>query len=295
MDLQKLIYLEAVYRLGSFTKASEELHISQPAITKAIKNLEHFLEVELIIRNPKSIAFTEAGEALVRWAVHIIEDFAAARQEMTEFSKSANMYLRLGISNMVGSWIYGEVYSPFVRQYPQSTIVLKEYPWADICQSVISKELDMAYTTWEQGFADPKLDLHQYLDSELFVVLPSKHELSAYRRVPFSRLDGQTLAVFAKNSLINNIITRKCEELQIHPRMINATNHFSSMLNLVDAGTALGFAVMDRKSAPFNKRKYALRPLDEPVLLETGFITRHGTAPTKAMRLFMEFVQTHLN
>jgi len=65
MDLQKLMYLEAIYRLGSFTRASEELHVSQPAITKAIKSLEKHLGVELILRDSKSVSFTEAGEALV--------------------------------------------------------------------------------------------------------------------------------------------------------------------------------------------------------------------------------------
>lgn len=295
MDLQKLTYLEAVYRLGSFTRASEELHVSQPAITKAMKSLERSLGVELIIRDNKSITFTEAGTALVRWAVRIKEDFTAAEREMAEFSESASMDLHLGISNMVGSWLYGEVYSPFMRQYPQSSIILKEYPWGDICQSVMDKELDMAYTTWEKGFSDPKLDLHHYLDSELYLVLPPKHELLTYRRIPFACLDHRTLSVFAKNSLISNIVTKKCEESGIHPQMISVTNQFSSMLNLVDSGVALGFVVMDKKSAPFNKRKYILRPFDEPVLLETGFITRHGAPLTKAMRLFMKYVQAQLD
>lgn len=294
MDLQKLIYLEAIYRLGSFTKASEELHVSQPAITKAVKSLEHFLEVDLIIRDSRSISFTDAGLALVRWAVRIMEDFAAAEQEMAEFSESAGLHLNLGISNMVGGWLYSEVYSPFIRRYPNSTVVLKEYPWGEICQSIIDKELDMAYTTWEKGFSDPRLDLHYYLDSQLYAVLPPKHELRSRRQIPFSCLDGQTLSVFAKNSLINNIITQKCRELGIHPQMISVTNHFSNMLELVNTGAALGFVVMDKKSAPFNKRKYILRPLDEPVLLETGFITRHGAPMTKAMRLFAQYVQAQL-
>lgn len=295
MDLQKLMYLEAIYRLGSFTRASEELHVSQPAITKAIKSLEKHLEVELIVRDSKSISFTEAGVALVRWAVRIMDDFDAARKEMADYSESTSMSLRLGISNMVGSWLYSEVYSPFMRQYPQSTIILKEYPWEDICQSVIDKALDMAYTTWEKGFSDPELELHYYLDSELYVVLPPKHELLSYRRIPFEKLDGYTLSVFARSSLINNIITRRCEELDIHPHMISVTNQFSSMLNLVDAGEALGFVVLDKKSAPFNRRKYILRPLKEPVLLETGFIKRRDTVPTKGMKLFEKYVREQLD
>lgn len=273
-------------------------HGAGPLFQVAGKALSLFIaegHMDMGVDRSVVIVADDAGEALVRWAVRIMDDFAAAEREMSEFSRSAGMSLHLGISNMVGSWLYSEVYSPFMRQHPQSTIILEEYPWADICQSVIAKELDMAYTTWEKGFSDPSLDLHHYLDSELYLVLPPKHELAGRRRIPFSCLDGRTLSVFAKNSLISNIITKKCEESGIHPQMINVTNQFSSMLNLVDTGAALGFVVMDQKSAPFNRRKYILRPLDEPVLLETGFITRRGAAPTRGMRLFMQYVQERLH
>lgn len=294
MDLQKLIYLEAIYRLGGFTRASKELHISQPAITKAIKHLESELGVELISRDPKGIVFTEAGIALVHWARHIMNDFDAARQEMANYSDSMNMSLNLGISNMVGSWLYSEVYSPFLQKYPKSTITLKEYPWAEICQMVLDKKLDMAYTSWEKGFHNPHLNLHYCLNSELYVVLPPKHDLTSYKRIPFTCLNQYPLSVFAKNSLINKIITDRCHELNLSPRLINVTNHFSTMLNMVSSGTALGFVVMDKKSAPFNKRKYVLRPLDEPVLLETGFVTRHNQVPTKIMKLFSKYVKEQL-
>lgn len=295
MDLQKLIYLEAIYRVGGFTKAAEELHISQPAITNAIKHLESDLSVELIRRDSKGISFTEAGKALVVWARRIMDDFESAEREMSQYSESDNMVLNLGISNMVGSWLYGEVYSPFMRKYPNSTIILKEYPWEELCQMVATKQLDMAYTTWEKGFSDPRLDLDQYMDSELYLVLPPKHELASYKRVPIRALENHYLSVFAKSSLIYKIITERCEKEQIVTHPISVTNHFSTMLNMVDDGTAIGFVVMDRKSAPFNKRKYVLRPFDEPILLETGFVSRHAVKPTRIMKLFASYTKQHSN
>ncbi len=295
MDLQKLTYLATIYRVGGFTKAAEELHISQPAITNAIKSLENYLGVQLIKRSPKGISFTEAGLTLVNWAEKIIEDFEAAEREMSSYSETSNMTLKLGISNMVGGWLYEEVYVPFVQKYPNSNIQLEEYPWAKLCQMVIDKDLDMAYTTWEKSFSDPALSLNHYLDSELYIVLPPKHDLAAYKRVPFSALDGMPLSVFAKSSLIYKIVSERCAEAGINSNLISLTNHFSSMLKLIDDGAALGFVVMDKKSEPFNKRRYVLRPLEEPVILETGFITRKTHTPTRIMKLFSSFVKQHLD
>ncbi len=295
MDLQKLVYLESIHRLGSFTKASEELHVSQPAITKSIKSLENEVGVELIIRKPKVLIFTDAGQALVRWAKRIIEDFRAASQEMEQYSDSVNMTLNIGISNMVGSWLYTDMYSSFMRAYPQSTILIKDYPWADLCDMVINHELDMAYTTWEPDFSDSRLDLFHFLDSELYIVLPPKHDLGKLKRIPFQMLENYTLSVFAKNSLINKIVSEKCEQNQMHTSLINLTNHFSTMLNMVDTGEALGFVVIDKKSAAFNKHKYVLRPFEDPILLRTGLITRHNQVPTKIMRLFSRYIQQNLD
>lgn len=295
MDLQKLIYLEAIFRYGGFTKAAEELHISQPAITNAIKTLENHLGVELIRRGPKGISFTEAGHVLVSWARKIMEDFESAEREMSSFSETSKMTLHLGISNMVGSWLYEEVYSPFMRKYPQSTIVLEEYPWSELCDMVAAKELDMAYTTWERGFQDPRLIPQHLLDSELFLVLPPKHDLAKNKRVSIPMLDGYTLSVYAKSSLIRKIISEKCADAGITTNLISVTNHFSTMLQMVDSGTALGFVVLDKKSAPFNKRKYVLRSLDEPVILETGLLSRKGVAPTRIMKLFSAYVKEQLS
>ena len=294
MDLRKLTYLEAIHRHGSFTKASEELHVSQPTITSAINSLEREQQVELIIRGPKMLEFTEAGQSLVRWARRIIDDFSQAEREMAAYSEASNTTLRLGISNMVGSWLYTEVYSPFMREYPDSKIIIKEYPWVEICQMVASSQLDMAYTTWEAGFQDEKLELHPYLDSDLFIVLPPGHPLADLERVPVRCLDQQVLSVFAESSLIHKIIAERCEQAGVSPRLISVTQHLSTMLDMIDSGTAIGFVVRDRKSAAFNNSRYILRQLDSPIPLQTGFITRRGASHTKIMRSFSRYVKKHI-
>ncbi len=295
MDLQKLIYLEAIYRLNSFTKASEELHVTQPAITRAIKSLEHHLGVELIIREAKTFSFTDAGIALVQWAVKIMADFEEAQKEMEEYSEFAGMSLRLGISNVVGSWLYGEVISPFMRQYPQSHITIQECLWETIVQRTLNKELDLAYTTWETGFHDPDLEMRSLLTSEMYVVLPPGHKLLAFQQIPLDMLDGQRLAVFEEASLINIVVTRICQELDIHPQMFSIARSISSMLNLVSSNEALGFMVLDKKSMPIiDERKYILRPFEQPLLFNTGFIRRRDTVPNRTMKLFMQYTRNQL-
>ncbi len=297
MDLRKLIYLEAIYRYKSFTKAAEELHISQPAITNAINALEEYLQVELIDRSArfKTLRFTEAGERLVQWARRIMEDFDGAEREMRAYSDAGSVTLRLGISNMVGSWLYNNIYSGFMREYPESELIIKEYPWAEICEKVARSELDMAYTTWEKGFEDERLELHYFYDSELYLVLPPDHPLCALERVPIRQLDGQALSVFAESSLIHKIVAERCSQAGISPRLISVTQHLTAMLEMIDQGIAIGFVVRDQKAVTINKSRYALRPLEGPILLETGFILRRGVPPTKIMKKFEQYVRQYIS
>lgn len=288
MDLRKLVYLEAIFRLGGFTKAAEELHVSQPAITNAINALEQTLQVTLIERGPKTLEFTEAGRTLVEWARRIIADFGAAEREMAAFSESERQSLKLGISNMVGSWLYSEVYPGFMNRYSESKLSIREYPWAETVRMVRDEELELAYTTWEQGFSDPLLAQECVLPGELYLILPPKHDLGQFKRVPFEKLGEETLSVFAETSLIHKIVSERCTQEGVRPRLLSVTQHFSTMLELIDNGTAIGFQVRDAKTAPLPRSRYVLRQLDPPILLESGFLSRSDRKPSRIMRRFID-------
>ena len=74
LDIKRLQYLVAVYRYRSFTRASEELFVSQSAISMAIKSLEAELGVQLIVRSPQNVDFTQEGKSLVKHALRILLD-----------------------------------------------------------------------------------------------------------------------------------------------------------------------------------------------------------------------------
>ncbi len=295
MDLQKLIYLEAIARLGSFTKAAAEQHISQPAITKAIKQLEFSLGVILIIRDNKGISLTPAGHKLLEWTHIIIKDFEAAEQEMSLYSSKTSISLKIGLSNRVGTWLLKEAYPSFLKLYPQIEFEMKEYSWTELLTMVKNEKLDMAYTCWERDFNDPRLHLYPLLDGELFVVLPVKHILSRQKRISLQTLSHYPLSVYSESSLIWKIVTEKYKQAGVTPSLISVTDHISTMLELVDDDASLGFVFMDRKTAQLNPRRYVLRPLEEPVPVYTGLITNADRQLSRIGKLFYNHIQEHLN
>ena len=81
LDLKRMQYLEAVYLYKNFTKASEMLHVSQPAISNAINALESELKIKLMVRNSKNVTFTYEGEQVMGRITKILELFRELRSE----------------------------------------------------------------------------------------------------------------------------------------------------------------------------------------------------------------------
>ena len=98
LDFRRLQYLYAVYRYRNFTRASEELFVSQSTISTAIKSLEDDLGVRLIVRTPKEVIFTYEGEQFLLCVRKILQDCQEAETRMADLSETKNQILHLGVS-----------------------------------------------------------------------------------------------------------------------------------------------------------------------------------------------------
>ena len=126
LDLKKLKYLTAIYKYGSFTQASKELYVSQPAISAAITSLEKQLGVELLTRTSKNVNFTAAGERFIIYAQHILQECEKAEQDMKYMSQTYAQTLRLGLSPSLSHYLLPYLYETFFSSRKQAQIQIFE-------------------------------------------------------------------------------------------------------------------------------------------------------------------------
>ena len=120
LETRQLLYLDAIFRHRSFTKASQELFVSQSTLSIAIKNLERELGVKLLIRSSKHIAFTPEGEELMLYSQRILRELREAQERMSDLSDTRERALHIGFSPTLGQNIQSYLYSPdFIRAFPQ--------------------------------------------------------------------------------------------------------------------------------------------------------------------------------
>lgn len=118
MDIRHLTYFLEVARLKSFTKASQSLYVSQPTISKMIKNLETELGIKLFYRNGRQVELTDAGQSMYVQAQEITKSFQNLTSELNDIMEVKKGHVRIGLPPMIGSGFFRECSVTFASHIP---------------------------------------------------------------------------------------------------------------------------------------------------------------------------------
>lgn len=176
MDLQQLKGFMAVAKHSSFTRASEELFRTQPAISKQIRALEEGLEAKLFHRLGRTIELTEAGEILYRHAHRIFQALEEAREAISELKGLQTGHLGIAAASTIGTYMLPRVLGRFKRQYSGIEISLAITNKAQVIEQLLDHDADL-------GFVGPpvqpeELQKEEYLLDELVLIVDPKHPLA---------------------------------------------------------------------------------------------------------------------
>lgn len=145
MDIRTLRYFVEVVRQQSFTRAAEKLFVTQPTISKMLKNLEDELNCTLLIRDGRKLLLTDTGRVVFERGLAILAEFRQLEAELSDINHLNKGLLRLGIPPMVGVLMAGPI-SLFRQRYPGVELKISEFGGLTVQQAVMNGELDVAMT-----------------------------------------------------------------------------------------------------------------------------------------------------
>lgn len=151
MKLYQLRALISICENGSIQEASRLLHISQPALSKGIKELEAELGVQLLIRSNRGITATEYGEKLVRRARLILEEVRRAQEEIETLKGVMDGKVSIGVSPVTPGAEFVESLNHFRKHYPKVKIQIHELRPSKLMEGLREGLLDIALTSMPQG------------------------------------------------------------------------------------------------------------------------------------------------
>ncbi|SFE43054.1 LysR family transcriptional regulator [Alteribacillus iranensis] len=287
MDIKQLMYFQEVAELGSFTRAAEKLHIAQPAISKAIKNLENELDCMLFIREKRHVYLTAEGRILKKHADQLIKGFERAKNELQDVKAGILGTVQLGLPSMVGSYYFPEKLARFKKKNPSFAIDLYEAGSTDLGEAIIDGEMEMGTVVVSEGMND-MLQIHPFLEEPLMLVVPPNHHLAEKRSVPLSQLAHEPLILFKEGYYQRKVIEEAGELAGQSPKIAFETNQISMAKSLTARG--FGVSVFLKMVVPEKEEDLVAIPFDPPIVLTLGIAHKKNVPLSPANKAFLNFL-----
>ncbi|MEU5779396.1 LysR family transcriptional regulator [Streptomyces venezuelae] len=282
MQFQQLHYFVAVAETRHFTRAAEEVHVSQPSLSQQIRALEKELGAELFSRARGNITLTDAGEALLPLARRILADADTARIEVQELAQLRRGRIRLGATPSVCTGLLPDVLRAFHDRHPGIQLLIEEGGSHDLVRELARGALDLALVVLPLPSPSPALTTLELLREDLVVVsAPGSRSLGNTVRI--ADLQGERLVMFRHGYDLRELTVSACRAEGFEPEFAVEGGEMDAVLGFVRAG--LGVAVVPRMVAERSGPDLRMTPLAKPSLHRTiALAHRSDVAPPRAAR-----------
>ena len=247
LDSRQLRAFSVLARTGSFTRTAHELHLTQSAISYAMKALEGEIGCRLLDRMGKSVVLTQAGEQLLVRAETILDEMTAARLELSHLGKWGSSRLRIGASTTACQYVLPAVLREFKASYPRCAISIEPGDTPDAIASLRSHRIDLAVNL--EPRREDALEFRPLFTDELVFALSPTHPWAKAGRVPRDDIARQHYILYGKASYTFQMIEEFFREEKIVLHSLLDLGNMEAIKELVKLG--LGISIL----APWTAKK----------------------------------------
>jgi DNA-binding transcriptional LysR family regulator len=186
IDFKHLETFCRIAGLRSFSKAADDLLLTQPTVSGHILSLEQFLSLRLFDRTSREVRLTKAGKVFLEFASKILSLRKDLLNALSEFSEGIRGDLSLGASTIPGEYLLPKLIGDFKREHPRSVLSLRIADTKEILQYVLQDGVEFGIIGAKLNH--PSLHYEKYEEDEIIVVAPSDHPLTRRKRVSLEEL-----------------------------------------------------------------------------------------------------------
>ncbi|MDJ0626297.1 MAG: LysR family transcriptional regulator [Candidatus Caenarcaniphilales bacterium] len=234
IEFKQLEYFLAVAENLSFTKAAEEIHVAQPAISQQIKYLEFVLGVPLFNRDNKKVTLTEAGHLFKKSALKVLDSIDDAVQVIEELRGLERGSVSISMSSTVATILMSDVIHEFRSQFPDIKVKVSEAVTSESISKLNNGELDLAIVTLPI-VEESNLNVEHLFDEDLEAIVSSKHPLAQENVTSVDLVDlNRYQWILANNSNgLRRLINDACEQKGFCPIPAIEVDRISSVKNIL--------------------------------------------------------------
>jgi DNA-binding transcriptional LysR family regulator len=292
ITLRQLRAFEAVARLRSFSRAAEEMHVTQPTVSKQIKLLNEQVDMPLLEQLGKKVFLTAAGQELYTTCAQWLEVWGRFEQTIANFKGLKQGRLRIAAVT-TAKFFMPRILGPFCSQYPGIDIALEVINRDRLLERLSHNEDDL----YVMGVPPEDVDIESkaFMDNPLVVLAPASHPMAARNNIPFTELANETFLVRERGSGTRMTMERVFQERNTPLRIKMELGSNEAIKQAVAGG--LGLALLSRSTLNLDHGQKELAVLDVqgfPIMRAWYVVRPKGKQLSVVARTFLEFLHSHV-
>lgn len=277
MDIASLRAFIAVSRDGSFSKASERLFITQPAVSKRVASLEAELGVELFNRIARSVSLTEAGEQLLGKAREIVAQADELQRYATNLDDEISGSLSVSIAHHIGLYRMQPILRTFKERYPKVSLDIRFEDSEQAFHSVEQGDIEFGVITLPQTLPTNIKREAIWVD-QLHIVVANDHPLATANSVGLDDLANHPCVLTSKETETHMILQRLFQARGLAMQVQMQTNSLETLKMLAGAGigwTLLPSTMLQKPDAGKVQTEFELKTIELGRNLQRNHLKRN--------------------
>ncbi|MEH7440036.1 LysR family transcriptional regulator [Neobacillus drentensis] len=287
LELRQLRLFIEVAKHKSITKAAENMHISQPALSKTLRALEDELGMTLIIRTNKTSDLTDAGKVVLEYALRmtvLVDEMKTTLIDMTNLSRGQ---INIGLPPFIGSLFFPRVMAKFHHAFPNIELNITEYGGARVVKSVEEGEFELGVAVLpidEQQFS-----VYPIVEEEMRLVVYKDHHLSDRVEVELKELRDEEFIFYHEEFALNQIMRNHFIAAGFEPKILFKSSQWDLMTEMVAANLGITILPQSICNRAFNSDLKVIK-LQDNIMWKLAVITKKDRYISNAGRTFIDFI-----
>ena len=288
LTLRQLKVFESVARHLNYTRAAEELFLTQPAVSMQVKQLEEHLGVALFEQLGKRIHLTEAGQEVLAYARTVTQQLDELESVLNRIKGLSGGKLRISVATTANYFI-PTLLGTFSRRYPEVTVSLDVTNREALLQQLSENTVDLVIMGQPPSGLD--VEAEDFMENPLVIVAPPGHPLAHQKKIPLKRLQEEVFLVREPGSGTRSAMERFFAEREIHLKTGMEVGSNEAIKQSVQAG--LGLGLLSRATIEQElelKRLVVLDVAEFPIMRHWYMVHRRGKRLSAVAEVFKEFM-----
>lgn len=239
MRLAQLHYFCEVCQSLSITKSAAVLHVSQPSLSIAIKELEEELGLQLFNRVKQRLHLTPEGRYFYQELVPILANLDTLTKEVKNLGGNQH-HIKMGIPPMIGSVLFTKIFSKLKIEHPNIEMEIIERGTFDMEKLILDETIDLSMLLQESCTSD-EIQFKALQTVPIHICFHPDHHLSNRKSIHIEELQDEPLIMFNDRFYINRIVEKTFRENNIKPKIILETTHLNTIKQFIEQNLASSF------------------------------------------------------